>query len=184
MLIDQALQTMNNMIRALGALAPKIAIAIVVFMIFWFVSRFARAMVVRFWDRAIQRQNVGTVLGRITQVAIITFGFFVSCTIVFPSVRASTLVNLFGISGVAIGFAFKEILQNFLAGLIILINQPFKVGDRIKVQDFEGVIEDIQARATVIRATDRKIIVPNATLFTNSVSILRADRSETSPQAT
>jgi small-conductance mechanosensitive channel len=73
---------------------------------------------------------------------------------------------------VAIGFAFQNILQNFLAGLLLLWAEPFRIGDEIKLDNFEGIVEEIQTRATIIKTYDgRRIVIPNADLFTHSVTI-------------
>jgi small-conductance mechanosensitive channel len=75
---------------------------------------------------------------------------------------------------VAVGFAFRDIFQNFLAGILLLLTQPFHVGDRIQVKGYDGVVEDIQTRATRIRNDDGElVVVPNATLFTESVTVRR-----------
>jgi len=68
---------------------------------------------------------------------------------------------------VAVGFA-----QNFLAGLLLLWTEPFRVGDEIKLDAFEGTVEEIQTRATIIRTYDeRRVVIPNADLFTHSVIV-------------
>jgi small-conductance mechanosensitive channel len=86
--------------------------------------------------------------------------------------QASDLIKILGISGVAIGFAFQNILQNFLAGLLLFWSEPFRIGDEIKVDNYEGGVEEIQTRATTIKTYDgRQIVIPNADLFTHSVTI-------------
>jgi small-conductance mechanosensitive channel len=91
---------------------------------------------------------------------------------VVPTFKAGDLVQLLGISGVAIGFAFRDILQNFLAGILILLTEPFQIDDQIVFKDFEGTVENIETRATTIRTYDgRRIVIPNAELFTNSVTV-------------
>lgn len=82
------------------------------------------------------------------------------------------MIQLLGISGVAIGFAFRDILQNFLAGILILLTEPFQINDQIVFKDFEGTVENIETRATTIRTYDgRRIVIPNSELFTNSVTV-------------
>jgi small conductance mechanosensitive channel len=99
-------------------------------------------------------------------------GFLVAFSIVAPSFQAADLIKILGISGVAIGFAFQNILQNFLAGLLLLRTEPFRVGDEIKLDAFEGTVEDIQTRATIIKTYDeRRVVIPNADLFTHSVIV-------------
>ena len=112
------------------------------------------------------------VLGRLAQGAVILLGLFVALSIVVPTFRAGDLVQLLGISGVAIGFAFRDILQNFLAGILILLTEPFQIDDQIVFKNFEGTVENIQTRATTIRTYDgRRIVIPNAELFTNAVTV-------------
>jgi small-conductance mechanosensitive channel len=112
------------------------------------------------------------VLGRLSQGIIILVGLFVALSIVIPSFKAGDLVQLLGISGVAIGFAFRDILQNFLAGILILLTEPFEINDQIVFKNFEGTVENIQTRATTIRTYDgRRIVIPNSELFTNAVTV-------------
>ncbi|HEY9599466.1 MAG TPA: mechanosensitive ion channel family protein, partial [Cyanophyceae cyanobacterium] len=83
-----------------------------------------------------------------------------------------------GISGVAIGFAFRDILQNFLAGILILLTEPFQINDQIVFKTIEGTVEAIQTRATTIRTYDgRRVVIPNSELFTNSVTVNTAFES-------
>ncbi len=77
---------------------------------------------------------------------------------------------------VAIGFAFRDILQNFLAGLIILLRQPFQVGDWIKASDYEGTVREISTRSTWIRTFDgQDVSIPNGQVFTNAFTIVTRD---------
>jgi small-conductance mechanosensitive channel len=67
---------------------------------------------------------------------------------------------------------FKTYCQNFLAGLHLLWAQPFRVGDEIKLDAYEGTVEEIQARATIIKTYDeRRVVIPNADLFTHAVIV-------------
>jgi small-conductance mechanosensitive channel len=77
-----------------------------------------------------------------------------------------------GIGGVAIGFAFRDILQNALAGMLILLTRPFRIGDQVVAGGHEGTVEDIQVRATTIRTYDnRRAVIPNTALFTDKVLV-------------
>ena len=99
-------------------------------------------------------------------------GFLVSISVVAPSFQASDLIKILGIGGVALGFAFQNILQNFVAGLLPLWTEPFRIGDEIKLDAFEGRVEEIQTRATIIQTYHgRRAVIPNADLFTHSVIV-------------
>lgn len=151
---------------------PNIVLAIIVFAVFFFLARWLKILVKRLTRRHRQARNLGMVLGRLAQGSVILLGLFVALSIVLPTFRAGDLVQLLGISGVAIGFAFRDILQNFLAGILILLTEPFQIDDQIVFKDFEGTVENIQTRATTIRTYDgRRIVIPNSELFTNSVTV-------------
>ncbi len=149
---------------------PAVAVGFVVFVLFYFLSLVIDRLVRKSAPK--QRQNLGVVFARLTGGATILLGLLVAFSIIAPSFQAADLIKVLGIGGVAIGFAFQNILQNFLAGLLLLWAEPFRVGDEIKLDNFEGTVEEIQARATIIKTYDeRRVVIPNADLFTHSVIV-------------
>ena len=169
--IQTAWQQLISMVKGTIELLPNILIAIIVFILFWIIAKFSRRFIKNFTKRK-QSRNLGLVLARLSQGFIILIGAFVALAIVIPSFKPGDLVQLLGVSGVAVGFAFRDILQNFLAGILILITEPFTINDQIVFKDFEGTVENIQTRATTIKTYDgRRIVIPNAELFTNSVTV-------------
>jgi len=96
----------------------------------------------------------------------------VVAAIIFPSIKPADLLSTLGIGSIAIGFAFKDILQNWLAGLLILIRQPFTTGDQIVVSGYEGTVQHIEARATLIKTYDgRLVVIPNADVYSKAVTV-------------
>lgn len=76
---------------------------------------------------------------------------------------------------IAIGFAFKDIFQNLLAGILILLRQPFRVGDEITSGAFTGTVEAIETRATFIRTYDgKRVIIPNSQIYQEPVAVITA----------
>lgn len=169
--LKTAWQQLMSMVQGAIELLPNLLIAIIVFIIFWFIAKFSRRLIKNLTRRK-QSRNLGLVLARVSQGFIILLGAFVALAIVIPSFKPGDLVQLLGVSGVAVGFAFRDILQNFLAGILILITEPFTIDDQIIFKEFEGTVEHIQTRATLIRTYDgSRIVIPNAELFTNSVKV-------------
>ena len=163
---------MQVMLKGFIALLPNLILALIVFAIFFFVARTIKKIVRNLTRDRRQARNLGMVLGRLAQGTTILVGLFIALSIVIPSLKANDLVQLLGISSVAIGFAFRDILQNFLAGILILLTEPFQIDDQIVFKNFEGTVENIQTRATTIRTYDgRRIVIPNSELFTNSVTV-------------
>lgn len=170
--VSAAWEKIQGMIDGLIVMLPNIVLALIVFAVFFFAARWLKWVVKRLTRRHRQARSLGMVLGRLAQGIVILVGLFVALSIVIPTFRAGDLVQLLGISGVAIGFAFRDILQNFLSGILILLTEPFRIDDQIAFKGFEGTVEDIQTRATTIRTYDgRRIVIPNSELFTNSVTV-------------
>lgn len=88
---------------------------------------------------------------------------------------AADLFNLLGIGGVANGFPFRDVLQNLLAGILILLTRLFVIGDQIRAGAFAGTVDDVWVRATVLRTYDNeRVLIPNAALFTDKITIITA----------
>ncbi|MCB0106546.1 MAG: mechanosensitive ion channel family protein [Caldilineaceae bacterium] len=165
------LETVNKMVNGFLALLPNLIIALVILVLFYFLGRILRNLIGRVTaNRA--AANVGIVLGRLTQWLTLFLGLLVALAIVAPSVQPVDILGALGVGGVAIGFAFRDILQNFLAGLLILLRQPFRIGDQIVVGDYEGTVEEIETRATMIKTYDgRRVVIPNGDIYTSSVVV-------------
>ena len=149
---------------------PALVLAIFVFFVFYCLSHLVAVAI----QRAVSKRlhNLDLVFARLTGGATILLGFMIAISIVAPSFQVADLIKILGIGGVAIGFAFQNILQNFLAGLLLLWEQPFRVGDEIKVDAYEGTVEEIQTRATIIKTYDeRQVVIPNSDLFTHAVIV-------------
>ena len=169
---SEALHSVHAMAAGFLQRLPYLVVASVVYALFYVTAKNVRRLVSRLSDRRRKHRNVGLVLGRLAEGALLLLGVLVALVIALPSFKPAQLIQLLGISSVAIGFAFRDILQNFLAGILILLTEPFRIGDQIVVGGFEGTVENIETRATLLRTYDgRRVVIPNATLFTDSVTV-------------
>ena len=143
--------------------------------VFVIVAWFAGKLIANGVRRAFHHKgliDLGGVLASLTFGLVVAAAVLIACVIVFPSVKPATIISSLGIGSVAIGFAFKDILQNLLAGILLLINRPYRRGDQIVVKDFEGTVEHIQSRATLIKTYDgRRVIIPNSDVYTSPVMV-------------
>ena len=161
-------RTINDMVAGTFAALPKLLIGLVVFVIFWFVAKGVKA-VIRRSTASRTHANVGLVLGRLAQWALLLLGLLVAVAVVAPSVKPANVISVLGLGSVAIGFAFKDILQNFVAGILLLLNEPFRVGDQIVFEGFEGTVQSIDTRATLLKTYDgRRVLIPNGEIYTKS----------------
>jgi small-conductance mechanosensitive channel len=171
--MSQAWETVDDLAQSFVAAIPRFVLAIVLVAFFYVVGRFVRAMIERgAHDDEISRRTLRIALGRIAHGVIAIVGMLVSVTAAFPGFTPGNLIGTLGIGGVAIGFAFKDIFENFLAGILILVTRPFNIGDQIIYGSYEGTVEEIHTRATYLKTYDgRRVVIPNAQLFTNSVTV-------------
>lgn len=150
---------------------PNIIGAVVFLLIGWLVARLIKRGVVALANRR-GRPDLGSLLGSLAFGAFMILALLSASAIVFPSVHPGDIVAALGIGSVAIGFAFKDILQNLLAGLLLLIRRPYRRGDQIVVKEFEGTVEQIESRATLIKTYDgRRVIIPNGDIYTSPVVV-------------
>lgn len=161
-------------------LLPNMAVGIVVFLLFWGLGLGVEKLLRRVASKR-GRSSLGEVGGALTRWALFIVGLMLAVTVVVPSITPGDLFAGLGVSSVAIGFAFKDILQNMLAGILILLRQPFHVGDQIVSGGHEGTVEKIETRATLIKTYDgRRVVIPNSAIYTDSVIVNTAYESRRS----
>ena len=86
-------------------------------------------------------------------------------------VDTNPIITGLGITGFTIGFALKDIATNFLSGLMLMTQKPFKTGDKVKVADLEGIVETVDVRYVVLRNSKGRIMIPSATVYSNAVIV-------------
>lgn len=168
-----------NTIRGFGesflAQLPYIVVGIIVFGVFLIIARILRNVVHTAGERTRLDVTLADLFGRLASFAVTILGLFIAAVIIFPAFKAGDLVAGLGITSVAIGFAFKDVLQNFFAGVLILWRRPFVVGDQIKTKDYEGTVEDINVRSTRLKTYDgERAVLPNGDVYTNAILVRTA----------
>lgn len=173
---SEILATINGMVNGFLAMLPLLVAGLVVFLVFWAMASGVRRGVQTVASRRSEFPSAATAFGRLAYVAIMLLGALIAVTVAFPSMTPAKLFSVLGIGGVAIGFAFKDIFQNLLAGILLLIRHPFRTGDEITTGGgFTGTVESIETRATFIRTYDgQRIIVPNSVIYTETVTVITA----------
>ncbi len=166
----------ETVVRGVLAQLPQILLAIVVFVVFLLIGRAVAGITRRSLSATTDRDaSFLDVMGRLAKALTIFVGMLVALVIAVPSIDLATLIGGLGISSIAIGFAFKDILQNTLAGLLLLFRQPFEVGDQIEVQGLTGAVEAITIRETWLKTFDgQRILIPNSDVYSSSVRVQTA----------
>lgn len=168
----------NSLIGLLNSLLyrlPYLVAAAIVFAFFLLGARIVRGVIDTAGKRTRLDVNLAELLARLASFVITILGIFVAAVIVFPAFKPGDLVAGLGITSVAIGFAFKDVLQNFFAGILILWREPFVVGDQLKFKDYEGTVEEITVRSTRLKTFDgERAVIPNGDIYANAVLVKTA----------
>ena len=170
---DAITLSLNSMWEDFLGRSPLIIAALVTLLLTWVVSK----IVGRLLHFALQKRKIRGGLKdlfyQLASIAVWIAGFLFAAVIAFPGMTPTKALSFLGLGTVAIGFAFKDIFENFFAGILILWGYPFDRGDVIKCGDDMGVVQEITIRNTLIRALSGElIVVPNAQLFKTSVEVL------------
>ncbi len=178
--VDQSLNTLEILVAQLQSmwegiisLLPSLVIALLFLIFTWILAKFASKIADRLTARTSMRPSLRELVDTLVRIAIWTVGLLVSLTILLPDLTPGSLIAGLGVGTVAIGFAFQDIFENFLAGILIMVREKMRIGDYIACDGIEGKVEQILLRETHIRKLSNELtIVPNSILFKNPVEIL------------
>ncbi|MEO1967858.1 MAG: mechanosensitive ion channel family protein [Sphingomonadaceae bacterium] len=166
---DQVIGMGQQFVRAL----PSIAIAIIILIVTWLIARIAAKIARRATASANIRPSLKALIDTLVKLVIWLSGLMVAAVVVMPGLTPASLLAGLGVGAVAIGFAFQDIFENFLAGVLIMVREKMRIGDMIECEGISGRVEHISLRETHIRKLSGELtIVPNSVLFKNPVEIL------------
>ncbi|HEX8057104.1 MAG TPA: mechanosensitive ion channel [Novosphingobium sp.] len=162
----------DAMIRGLIQSMPSMVIALILLVITWFAARFAVSIAERLTRGAHMRENLKQLVETLVRLVIWLAGLMIAATIAIPGITPGSVFAGLGVGALAIGFAFQDIFQNFLAGVLIMLRDRMRIGDTVECDGIIGKVERITLRETHIRAGSNELtIVPNSVLFKNPVKI-------------
>jgi small-conductance mechanosensitive channel len=157
---------------------PNLALAAVALLFTWLLLLALQRALGSILGRSRLRPSLVAFIQTLLTVLVWLLGILIATTIVFPSVTPGRLLATVGLGSVALGFAFKDVFENFLAGILIMLRKPMRLGDFIECAEVRGTIEQITIRDTYLRQTDGVlVIVPNGYVFKNPVTITTDRRS-------
>ena len=177
--MSQILDTVYNSLRDLLSSAVKIIPALITGLIIILLTRYAAQFAVRLADkvglRTLKSKSLQSLLRKTANITTWIVGILLACVVAFPGLRLGDIVATLGLSSVAIGFAFQDIFKNFLSGILILIQRPFRIDDQIIIGDYEGTVEQIDIRTTKLRTYGgERVLVPNSEVYTSAIVVKTA----------
>ncbi len=171
--VTQALQHAgNDTLHNVGVVAAKIPTFLVAVLIV-LVSTWIAQIIGRSLARAGRTAphldpSLSLLIRQLVMAGIITFGVAVAFGVL--GVSFATIIATFGVAGLIVGFALKDILENFVAGILILWRRPFEIADQIQIGTNAGTVSDINFRTTTLRTADGiDVMIPNAQIFNQAI---------------
>jgi small conductance mechanosensitive channel len=165
--VCRAIQT-NDQSGLIGPLVQHLLSAIAIFIGIYILGRLTRMLVLWAMRRGKADRQVRTLVRNLITVA--TYVVAVIAALVVYGVNVAVILTAAGVGTVAVGLAFQDLLRNVLAGIWLLLEQPFRLGDTITVADQTGSVQNITLRTTTLRTGVGELaILPNLTVFTGVV---------------
>ena len=140
--------------------APNLVLSIIVLFISWILARVLKSLIMKIFSNKNSNNNIGKVLSNILKNIVVIMGFVTALGTL--GVNVSAIVAGLGLTGFAFGFAFKDMLSNFISGIIIFIYEPFKIGDSVEIEKKVGKVIDINLRYVTLESDTGNILVPNS----------------------
>ncbi len=159
--------TLENIFAWLIDILPRLGVALLIFFIGYLFSRWAT----RALKKALDLRKVDTELivlfALMTRWGILILALYLAAESIAPG-RLTGFVAALGIAGFALGFALQDVAKNFIAGILLLLQQPFNIGEVIEVAGYSGTVLNITLRTTEIRTLDGRFVsIPNGDVFVN-----------------
>ena len=167
--VDSLMSVWGNFLERVPFLVAGLGVLIVTGLFVWVGGK----IVTKVLGGRGMRSSVKELIERFFSLIIWAAGIMIAAMIIFPGLTVSKALGALGLLSVAVGLAFKDIFENFFAGVLILWRFPFENGDFIECEGLTGKVEDVELRMTRIRKTTGElVVVPNAFLFKNAVEVL------------
>ena len=163
-------QIQQQILEQVAQWTPKLAGVLVTIIVFYVLIRISRGLITKAATRLELDIHLTTLLIRSNRITLLVFGFVTVLGTLGIDVAA--LVAGLGLTGFALGFALRDTISNLLSGVMILLYRPFNIGDQIKIAGFEGQVTAIDLRYTQLNDTDHKVLIPNAKLFTDPITVV------------
>ena len=164
--MDYFIESLQSDWQAFLGFAPRLFYAAIVLIVFIIIARFGGRAVVKALDRSHRLQGQAPLLRYVVPWLIASVGILVALTIMGLEGIAASLLATGGVAAIVLGFAFRAIGENLLAGLFLAINRPFKIGDLIKTGETTGDVKAIELSYVLVRTADAcDVFVPSSQIF-------------------
>lgn len=163
-------RTLELWLEAFASKLPNILVAAAIVAVFYFLSSFIGKWARNSLDKTHLHASLKVLLAATVKIFIFVFGIFFALGVVGLDKTVMSLMAGVGVIGLALGFAFKDLASNLISGLFIAVQNPFDIGDSIKINNISGTVETIRLRDTILSAGNgQKIYIPNQAFMNDAL---------------
>ncbi|MDR9402738.1 MAG: mechanosensitive ion channel family protein [Halothece sp. Uz-M2-17] len=174
-ILETIITSLQEIVGSLVRALPGLIAGVIILFLARYAAKTAHKLARKVGKKTLPSASLRLLLEKTSYILTFTVGVLLAGVVAFPGLSLGDIIAALGLGSVAIGFAFQDIFKNFLAGILLLLQEPFRIGDQIIVAGYEGTVEHIDIRTTRIRTYQgEEIIVPNATVFTNEIQVRTA----------
>jgi len=148
---------------------PKLAAVLFIIILFFGLAKFVKRIILKVSAKLELDPHLSKFFAQASRVIFVLFGLVTALGTV--GINVSALVAGLGLTGFALGFAFKDTISNILSGVLILLYRPFNIDDKIKVAGFEGKVMSVDLRYTILNSEEGVVLIPNSKCFTDPVVV-------------
>ena len=159
----------NQFLEKIYEYAPNIISSMIILLIFLIIAKVVKRAIERMFNNKNSNNAIPIVLSNIVKNIIVIVGVITALGTL--GMNVSAIVAGLGLTGFAFGFAFKDMLSNFISGVIVFIYEPFKLGDLVKIQGNVGTVVDINLRYVTLETDTENILVPNSLCVSKTVVV-------------
>lgn len=165
-------QRLDGTLRQFGrntiALLPAMLGALLIMGLTWIAARGVRRVGLLWAEQTEGDRSTEILIGRLCYGGVWVLGTVVALGVL--GLNFTTLLGTLGLTSVAIGFSLKDVLSNYISGVILLAARPFRISDQVVIENYEGTVVQVQLRATTIRTYDGRLVyIPNQQVFQSSI---------------
>ena len=163
-------ETFNSYYDSVIALFPKLLIALILFIVVYFIAVIVEKVLMKWLKKSLEDQLLAKFISKTSKIIIITSAILMCLKLIGLGALVTGILGTAGVGAFVLGFAFKDIGEHFLAGVLLAFNRPFRVGDTVELDGIKGSVSSLSLRNTRIKSFDgQDIFIPNGNIIKNKV---------------
>lgn len=152
------------------SLAPVLLLSLLVMAVFWYLASWLSGQT-SLWRTVTPNMFIATILGSVVRIVVVVAGMLIALYLMDAAAIISTVLGAAGIVGLALGFAVRDTVENFIASILLSLRQPFQMNDFVQIEQYAGSVARLTGRATILISADgNQVRIPNSIVFKSVIT--------------